>query len=487
MSYQIAPISHRRITIIPKNVYSLHQKNTNITKVFWLWGVAALLVTGGAATSANPILTACALVLLPLFVQLLWNPGEPPVILFVCAIQWLQASLAIFHADYYGIRLRDFYGQDKIEFATYLSLIGVLVLALGIWLSVGRFRSTTNAATQARRLSIKTVFFIYIIFSVAGYALTAIAFSVPALTQLCFGIASLKWALVFCLFYCVLQQEKEYHFAAFVLTIELLVGFLGFFASFKTVFFVLFIAFASVANRYPLRRCLTSIGVMIIAAMLCATWTAVKMEYREFLNEGSGKQEVTVDIKERIYKLSDLVFAVDTPHILNGFEQMLLRISYVSYFAETTEYVPKIAPYEHGALWSAAIQHVLMPRILFPSKAELDDSEVTVKYTGLAVAGKDQGTSIGLGYMAESYIDFGPVFMFLPIFMLGLVQGLIARICLRRAAYQLLGFCMSIAILLPLAESFAEAEAKILGGLIYSLILGGILFAFLKRILFPTS
>src|SRR4029077_15218000 len=61
-----------------------------------LWG---FLLAGAApfaawgSLSANPSLTPVAVFLLPVIVGLLWRPGEPPVLVFGVAVQWLQASL----------------------------------------------------------------------------------------------------------------------------------------------------------------------------------------------------------------------------------------------------------------------------------------------------------------------------------------------------------------------------------------------------------
>ena len=57
-------------------------------------------------------------------------------------------------------------------------------------------------------------------------------------------------------------------------------------------------------------------------------------------------------------------------------------------------------------------------------------------YTGSRVAGTEEGTSIGIGYMAESYIDFGPIYMFVPILLLGVFYGLIYRYFIARKDFR---------------------------------------------------
>ena len=37
--------------------------------------------------------------------------------------------------------------------------------------------------------------------------------------------------------------------------------------------------------------------------------------------------------------------------------------------------------------------HILQPRMFFPNKPVVEDSELTMKYTGEIVAGAEQGTS----------------------------------------------------------------------------------------------
>src|SRR5204863_3861183 len=121
---------------------------------------------------------------------------------------------------------------------------------------------------------------------------------------------------------------------------------------------------------------------------------------------------------------------------------------YVKFFALTIENVPANIPYENGTLWLGTVNHVLMPRFLFPNKPAIHDSERTRYYTGIKVAGPEEGTSIGIGYMAESYVDFGPVGMFVPILFLGMLYGLIYRFFVHRYPVKVVGFAMATSVLI---------------------------------------
>src|SRR5262249_38165568 len=152
--------------------------------------------------------------------------------------------------------------------------------------------------------------------------------------------------------------------------------------------------------------------------------------------------------------------------------------------------VPENVPYEHGTLWFGAIQHAFMPRLFFPNKPTLDDSVRTQKYTGMEVAGREQGASIGIGYIAESYIDFGRYWMLAPIFLLGVFYGLIYRFFAFRQRYGLLGVAAAIAILVFGAYSIETSNIKLIGGNAMSVLVLGLFCwllgpAFLKIVTQP--
>jgi hypothetical protein len=106
-------------------------------------------------------------------------------------------------------------------------------------------------------------------------------------------------------------------------------------------------------------------------------------------------------------------------------DSLVDRMWVVYYPALAVDREPAVLPHTNGSIISAAITHVLTPRVLFPGKAVLSsDSDMVRKYSGVWVAGRDEGTSIAFGYAAESYVDFGVPLMFLPSAVFGLMMGL---------------------------------------------------------------
>jgi hypothetical protein len=430
----------------------------------WIWALAATLAAWGIFRP-NSWLTAAATLLVPLLVGLLWFRGEPPVLLFACLMQWLQASIAIFYTDFHGVSLRSV-GGKQLAIATWLSLGAIFVLAAGM--RVAQFRRRRDVAEQAQRETLRLepgkILTWYLLLFIGIYFVQVLADSLPGLAQPLLAVATLRWVLVFLLAQSVLTLRRGYWLLGVVICIEFVTGILGFFSGFKGVFFVLLVVLPTASFLFKGWRLVQFGFVAALIVTLAIVWTVIKEDYREFLNQGTGQQVILVPASERIAKLGDLVGALNMEAIEEGMEKAVLRISYVSYFAAAITHVPSQIPHENGELWLGAVRHVLMPRFLYPNKPVINDSERVEKYTGIPVAGAEQGTSISLGYMAESYVDFGPVGMFAPVFVLGIFYGLIYRYFVYHYSLRLLGFAMATSILVFGAYTIETSNIKLVGG-----------------------
>jgi len=431
------------------------------------WGICGALAVWGFFTS-NGLVTSAAFLVPPILVQLLWRKGEPPVLLFGCMIQWLQATAAIFYTNHYGVTLEGAFGSNELAVATWLSIVAVVVLAFGIRCGfIGAGPSLqSQVEAEASRVDIKKLAILYIAFVPVAAALSYTAWRFTSITQLLLGIASLKWGIIFLLCYCVLHQRRNYGLLVGCLAFEFVAGFFGVFANFKSVFFVLVVAATASPLALRGRRLAATIVCFSILFVSGVVWTAVKMDYREFLANSETANEEAIPIERKFEKLADLVSSVTWENFTDGMDALIMRVSYVNYFALAVENVPNRVPYENGELWKGSIMHVLTPRLLFPDKPVLDDSERTRLYTGVQVSGMESGTSIGIGYIGESYIDFGPVWMFAPIFLLGLLYGLINRFFLTRTKYKLLGAALAVSVLIFTAYEIETSNIKLVGGVV---------------------
>jgi hypothetical protein len=148
---------------------------------------------------------------------------------------------------------------------------------------------------------------------------------------------------------------------------------------------------------------------------------------------------------------------------------LAVRISYVHYLADAMLHVPRMVPHENGALWEEAITNTAMPRALFPGKPVLgSDSVRTNRYTGRRLAGDEQGTSVSMGYVADSYVDFGVVGALLVCLALGAFYGAIARtIVFLNKDPELTALVAVLVILFFPIQDFGATNTKLLGGVVW--------------------
>ncbi|MGE3188407.1 MAG: hypothetical protein AB7N90_01895, partial [Vicinamibacterales bacterium] len=168
---------------------------------------------------------------------------------------------------------------------------------------------------------------------------------------------------------------------------------------------------------------LGAIGLMAMTTSVL--WIGIRDVYRSEFQAG---EIYDISREVRLSRLSELArgwYAQDDSTFYYDLDGLVDRVWAIYYPALAVQRVPNTLPHTDGALLSAAIQHVLLPRVLFPDKPVIpSDSDKVRTYSGVWVAGRDEGTSIAFGYAAESYVDFGVPLMFLPIFVFGVLMGI---------------------------------------------------------------
>jgi hypothetical protein len=421
----------------------------------------------------NTLLAFLASVVLVFGSMLLWRPGEPPILLFVFLYQWLQGGLGPFYGNFFGLNVQDLslYGGRQ-EQATLLSLVGILVLAAGMRMGAGRHKA--DVAQKAKAVidwsSYSIWLYLLIGSTILAAAAQAMAIVLPGLSQLLLALADFKWSAYFLFTYVTFARSRNYTIWVVVFVAELAVSISAYFSGFKWVFLYTLIAIAASRVRFSARRKVA--GAMLGACLILAVlvWSAIKVQYRAFLSGGAAAQVVVVDYRDQAEKFYQLVSALDASQLRAAVDGMVNRFMYVEYFGVVLSYVPGVVERENGALWFDAVTRPFFPRLFFPQKPIIDDSELTNTYTGLHVAGRNEGSSISLGYIAESYIDFGELGMMPVIFMVGLTLGGIYRwLCYGSKVRGLLGMALATNVIMQ-AAYLETAAAKLVGGVFASVI-----------------
>lgn len=443
----------------------------------WLWAAFAVLALLGLL-SPNPWLTLLSVLALPLLLKASWRVGEVPVLAFGIGWQWLQVTLAVFWADAQGVPAIATVTSSRVDGAVLLSLLGLLVLALGVRLGLRLFRRRwrwQSFPSLSTGWSVPKLFWLYLGASLTSRLLVYLSDLSQAVRQPLLALSGVHWVFFFLLVLTVVRSGRGYLLLLAATGLEMVAG-VGFFSGFKTPIFYLVLALFTVYARPTLKG--LAVGAAMTAGLvyLGCIWMSIKEPYRDYLNQGTGQQVVLVSPQQRVTKLGELLSGWSMADLGEGAESLVNRIAYVDYFSATMGFVPAAVPYQDGLIWRRAIENMI-PRLLWPGKPVLDDSEITRRYSGLMVAGASEGTSIGIGYMAESYVDFSPWGMFVPILVLGVLWGGIYAYFLSRPHPAAVNYAFAAVALLE-TLGYESSATKIVAGLVIRLLFLGLLLQY---------
>jgi hypothetical protein len=430
-----------------------------------LWLAPAALLPL-AINGTNVVLVLYSIFVLGVGIKLLWRPGEPPILLFVFLYQWMQSATGALYANAMGITLAQVTDPDQMvirgahEFASGLMLTGVLVLAFAMKLAAGKpsldFGARLKAFVTSRPFSFW--FRVHAATWVIGTICAIIAPMAEGLRLPLLTLSGIKWGGFFLLTFSAFSgsSPSARTIWGLIFGFEFLLSIGGYFASFKDVFVFAIFGLAAANVRLTPRILISGTALAAIMLALGIVWTAVKVDYRAFVNAGSGQQVVVTGYGESLAQIRRSVSNLDGEDLSEATDRLIKRVSYHHYFGAVTNRVPSTLRHTGGEIWGEAIIRPLMPRLLFPDKRAINDSDLTNQYTGLRVATAEQGASISIGYMAEAYIDFGPIFMFGAIGTLGAGIGFFYRWLLhKRGTMVVAGAALAPFALMPahLAET----------------------------------
>ncbi|MBD2269327.1 hypothetical protein H6F62_11250 [Anabaena sp. FACHB-1391] len=460
----------------------LRPKSDKISVTKILWVICLVLAFIGLSTP-NPSETFLGCLIWPVLFSLLWRPGEPPALLFAASFQSLQVFVPVITANLAGETLKQNFGQE-LSLAFYLGILSMLALAYGMKQAVGASPviSFIDQEKSASELKVSRLAIAYLGTFVFSSLITSLAFGDPAFTQLLLSLGYLRWLVIFLILWNGFRDPKFGLLSLSIVILEIIIGMTGFFSGFKQVLFVMLVVYG--ATSFKVKQLLRPqvLILMVLLLLLTTYWQSVKGGYRNYVNQGTQTQTVRVSLADRLNYHANEFSKISDKDLEDGFNSGLSRLGYLRFFAGSIRTVPNAVPYQNGKLWSEAIS-TLIPRALFPDKPILDDSKRTNEFSGIQVSGADKGTSISIGYVGESYIDFGVPFMFAPIFALGYFWGWLYRFITNLGSIPLLGLAAATTILLNSAVFFESSNVKVLpSGVILLLVYSMALRLFGKNI-----
>lgn len=400
-----------------------------------------------------------------------WRENETKNLLINLVLYWAVVAILIPYADIIGKPLDQLYvfGKSDITTASWIGLTALFFYLLGIQFSIKSILAVDQDVIRAlfSQYNGRRIILTYVVISVFAVLVQKIILFVPG-GQILLTVTFLKWVLLTFLIVHTVVVDSNRFLVVLIVSIEILLSFSGFWAAFKDYIIVAIAAFLLISPRFSIRTYLLLTGVLAITFFLSVIWTYSKGEYRKYLTGGERTQVIVQqDQFNNLRKFFEIVqndFSAENfkTSFYAGLDNLIHRISYVEFLALTMKHVPAQRPYENGELLKNAFEHVFKPRFLFPDKKPIFDSELTSAYTGVQFSGAEQGTSFSLGTVSESYVDFGKIFMFIPVLFFGCWIGWLYRYFIVNGYNIIWGMCYAAPIF-QFAWSFPVPTAKFLG------------------------
>jgi len=349
-----------------------------VRKALLYFGVVMLII---APFSHDPIVVVVCGFMPYILVTIVDRPRMPSIILYYLLWVWVQAAARVLVAALDDESLGDgLYGSDVYR-AFWYSMASLVVLAITFRITLGGLPwPSDEQLSEHRRWPPMMLFYIYLASAALSFVLAPLAALSGAISQPLLALGSLKYVVMFMLFANVLSTGSNLKLLLAVVLIEIVTGFTGLFSGFKTVFIVLLLAALSL--RIVLRgiNILAGIAVFVVLLGLGVFWTAVKSEYRGVATGYSDSQAVQSTLTDRASVLIGKAIRPGEIEWGAATDQLLRRIAYIDFFGAAIG-VSETAPEpETFARWRDALEHVAKPRILFPEKAALDDTEIFLRY-----------------------------------------------------------------------------------------------------------
>jgi hypothetical protein len=256
-----------------------------------------------------------------------------------------------------------------------------------------------------------------------------VAADYPSVRQIIVTADTARLGILFLLLRRLLVPTPRWFWIGGILCLEVTLGITGFFAGFREPLVLGALALLEIFDGRNARHWAAMAAAMAAGVAVGLLWMGIRGEYRRNFIAIDNFETSRSARLQNIETLSLSFLHADSESTWETADTLVDRMWTVYYPALAVERVPASLPHTRGEILSAALVHIVTPRVFFPGKPDLQsDSEKVRKYSGVFVAGTEQNTSIAFGYAAEAYVDFGVPGMFVPVLLFGLAMGCVYRV-----------------------------------------------------------
>ena len=419
-----------------------------------------------------------AVAVLLLIWALLASGDGPPVLALALTYQWMQVTIGIFYSTLTGTELEAFYTTDWQRMVL-IGLAWITCLAVAIFYGIVLTRRRVNPPDHApvRALSDKIVWGAYGASLLLTGAIQELAWNYPLFTQAILAITFSHLGLLFVLTRRFTRPTFQWQKLAGLMMIEVAIGFTGYFAGFREPVIMGAIAVFEVFDRRDVRHWAFAAVLAGLLAFSSLIWISVRGQLRQEIDE-EVLSASRVERFDRARTLSSGLFSQGASDYADAATMLVDRLWAIKYPALAVERVPLLVPHTGGQIMEDALVHVVTPRFLYPNKPDLiSDSELVRKYAGAQVAGSETNTSIAFGYTAESYVDYGLPWMFIPIIIFGFLVGMTFQMWSSVIQHRDLAVALTTVMYWMALYLFERSWAKTLGLTVTLMVyLGGLVY-----------
>ena len=419
-----------------------------------------------------------AVAVLFLIWALLSTAEGPPVLALALTYQWMQVTIGLFYSTLTGEELEAMYQTDWQR----MMLIGLgwvtcLAVAMSYAIVLMRRRITPAPDAPVRAVSAKVLYIAYGASLLLTGVVQEVAWKYPMFTQAILAITFTHLGLLFVLTRRFTRPHFEWEKLAMLMAIEVVVGFTGYFAGFREPIVMGGIAILEVFDRRDLRHWLFAGMLAVVLGLSSLVWMSVRGQLRQEIDDELLSNS-RIERFDRARTLSTGLLTQAAADYSDAATRLIDRLWAIKYPGMALDRVPSSIPHTGGDLMWEALTHLVTPRFLYPDKPELiSDSELVRKYAGAKVAGSESNTSIAFGYAAESYVDYGLPWMFVPAIVWGFLLGVTFQVWMSIIRHRELAVAVTTVMFWLALYLFERSWAKTLGGTVTLMVyLGGLVY-----------
>jgi hypothetical protein len=296
-------------------------------------------------------------------------------------------------------------------------------------------------------------------------------------TQAILAITFTHLGLLFVLTRRFTRPHFEWEKLALLMAIEIAVGFTGYFAGFREPIVMGGIAILEVFDRRDIRHWMFAGVLAVVLGASSLVWMSVRGQLRQEIDD-EVLSNSRIERFDRARTLSTGLLTQAAADYSEAATRLIDRLWAIKYPGMALDRVPSVIPHTGGDLMWEALTHLVTPRFLYPDKPELiSDSELVRQYAGAKVAGSESNTSIAFGYSAESYVDYGLPWMFVPAIVWGFLLGVTFQVWMSIIRHRELAVAVTTVMFWLALYLFERSWAKTLGSTVTLMVyLGGLVY-----------